>query len=285
MKRIELICSANPDHHGVWPPINPGDSCTVGGDCLGVFNLMSQGNVFSDMEVFDQKYGFDKVKMTPQFLGFRLRFLIEELFEGLTALTEGRPEDFVDAMIDLIVVASGTLLIAGVDGQKAWDEVRRANMSKVRCANPARSGSGGADLVKPDGWKAPDHSDNTGQFADITSWELEEHFPYSIRVLFEAMHEQFLKYEDYNSRLSGLKRGDYWIHGISDLEYEMNKKLIRFRSVLAQLRVGKRPNFESEEDSLINNINYHSFAVALLRGREPGMASDRNMFNEPLKED
>lgn len=237
------------------------------------------------MAAFDRKYQFDTVEMTPKFLGFRLRFLIEELFEGITALMENRPEDFVDAMIDLIVVASGTLSIGGVDGQKAWNEVRRANMSKVRQANPTRSGSGGADLIKPEGWVGPDHKDNTGRFNDVMSWDLEQHFPYSIKVLFEAMHEQFLKYEDYNNGLSGLKRGDYWIHGISDLEYEMNKKLVRFRSVMAQLRAGVKPNFESEEDSLINNINYHSFAVSLLRGREPGQKTDLGLFGQPITEE
>lgn len=240
------------------------------------------GNVFEDMAAFDRKYGFDKVEMTPQFLAFRLRFLVEELFEGISALMENRPGDFVDAMIDLIVVAAGTLSIGKVDPQKAWNEVRRANMSKVRQANPTRKGSGGADLIKPEGWQAPDHSDNVGRFGDVMSWDLEEHFPTSIKVLFEAMHEQFLKYEDYNSDLSAIKRGEYWIHGIDSLEYEMNKKMLRFRSVMAKLKGGERPNFESEEDSLINNINYHSFAVAYLRGKEPGQKADFDMFNRPL---
>lgn len=243
------------------------------------------GNVFEDMAAFDEKYGFDTVEMTPAFLGFRMRFLVEELFEGIAAITEGRPEDFVDAMIDLIVVAAGTLSIGRVDGQRAWDEVRRANMSKVRQANPTRPGSGGADLIKPEGWQAPDHKGNTGRFESIMSWELEEHFPHSIKVLFEAMHEQFLKYEDYNSDLARIKRGEYWINGISDLTYEMNKKLLRFRSVMALVKAGERPNFESEEDSLINNINYHSFAVSLLRGREPGYNSaNKDLFGQPAGE-
>lgn len=244
------------------------------------------GNVFEDMAAFDRKYGFDKVEMTPQFLGFRLRFLVEELREGIDALMENRPADFVDSMIDLIVVAAGTLSIGGVDGQKAWNEVRRANMSKERRENPTRPGSGGADLIKPDGWTPPNHEGNLGRFKSINSWDLEEHFPYSISVLFEAMKEQFLKYEDYNSGLSGLKRGEYWIHGINSLEYEMNKKMIRFRSVLAKLKAGEKPNFESEEDSLVNNINYHSFAVALLRGREPGYNNAlRDLFGNPTNFD
>lgn len=240
--------------------------------------LNTEGSVFFDMAEFDKKYGFNTVQMTPQFLGFRMRFLVEELFEGIKAISEGRPADFVDAMIDLIVVAAGTLSIGKVDGQEAWDEVRRANMSKVRRANPTRPGSEGADLVKPDGWVAPNHHGNVGQFDEIAGWQFDDHFPYSVQVLFEAMQEQFKKYEDYDHNV---KRGEYWIHGISSLEYEMNKKMLRFRSVLAQLKLGQQPNFESEQDSLVNNINYHSFAVALLRGREPGQDSNTNIFNEP----
>lgn len=242
------------------------------------------GNVFSDMEAFDKKYGFDNVSMTMKFLSFRMRFLVEELAEGIVAIQTGDPMGFVDAMIDLIVVAAGTLSIGKVDSQLAWNEVRQANMSKIRKTNPNRSGSGGADLVKPDGWQAPGHAGNIGQFINIDPREFEQHFPHSISVLFEAIKVQFKKYEDYNNGLSGVERNDYWIHGISDLEYEMNKKLIRFRSVLALLKAGQQPNFESEKDSLIDDINYHSFAVALLRGREPGQDPAHNIFNEPEPE-
>lgn len=242
---------------------------------------MGEGNVFIDMARFDNKYGFDNVVMTEAFLAFRLRFLVEELFESIKAICENRPEDFVDGMIDLIVVAAGTLSIGNVDGQKAWDRVRSANMAKVRKENPTRAGSGGADLVKPEGWKPPSHEDNVGQFKDICGWKLDDHFPHSITVLFEAMQVQFEKYEDYNNGKSDIKRNDYWIHGIDDLEYEMNKKLLRFRSVLAQLKAGTVPNFESEQDSLIDDINYHAFAVALLRNKEPGQDPTRTIFNEP----
>lgn len=239
------------------------------------------GNVFTDMAIFDQKYGFDSVQMTPEFLGFRMRFLVEELFEGIEAIRKNQPERFVDAMIDLIVVAAGTLSIGKVDGQRAWDEVRRANMSKERRENPNRSGSGGADLIKPDGWVEPNHGTNYGQFVNINGWEFEEFFPHSVSVLFEAMQQQFKKYEDYDHNV---KRAAYWIHGIESLEYEMFKKMTRFMSVLAQIKVGKQPNFESEEDSLVDSINYHSFAVAYLRGKEPGQSGDRDIFNEPLTE-
>lgn len=236
------------------------------------------GNVFSDMAAFDSKYGFDDVKMTPKFLAFRMRFIFEEFFEGLKAIEQNRPEDFVDAMIDVIVVAAGALSIGKVDSQRAWNEVRRANMSKVRMANPTRPGSDGADLVKPEGWSPPNHQGNVGQFAGINGKQFNRFWPHSLTILMEAMELQMSKYEDYND---GLERGDYWIHGANDLEYEMFKKTLRFRSVLRKMRAGQPPNFESLHDTLLDKINYDSFMAALLMGREPGQDLTRNIFNEP----
>lgn len=242
-----------------------------------------KGNVFADMAAFDRKYGFNEVRMTPAFLGFRMRFLIEEVVEALEAIDDNCPEAFVDAMIDVIVIAAGTLSIGRVDSQRAWDEVRRANMSKVRGENPTRTGSGGADLVKPQGWEAPDHTENVGDFHRISGMEFEQHFPHSIRVLFEAMAMQFAKHQDYNTTV--VQRAEYWIHGIDDLAYEINKKVQRLRSVLEHKRQGRNPNFESEEDSLLDSINYHSFGVSLLRKREPGQSLWRDVFNRQETED
>jgi predicted HAD superfamily Cof-like phosphohydrolase len=242
------------------------------------------GNVFEDMAAFDRKYEFTEVRMTPQFLAFRMRFLVEELFEAIEAAEYGDAESFVDAMIDLIVVAAGTLSIGKVDGQRAWNEVRRANMSKVRQANPTRPGSGGADLVKPDGWLKPDHTGNTGEIADAVGYEFNDHFSHSVTALFQCIAMQFKKNEDYDSAESGIKRMDYFIHGINDLEYEMHKKELRFRSVLARVRAGKEPNFESLRDTLQDKINYESFGISMIDGRLEGQEplSLFDIFNQPV---
>lgn len=241
------------------------------------------GNVFDDMAAFDRKYKFDSVPMTPKFLAFRMRFLAEELFEGIKAAEAGDAEGLVDSMIDLIVVAAGTLSIGKVDAQKAWNEVRRANMSKERKANPTRSGSGGADLVKPTGWVQPNHEDNLGEFEGAVGREFSEHFSHSVTVLLEAAHMQFRKNSDYDSEESGLKRADYFIHGLDSLEYEINKKHLRFRSVLAKLRAGVEPEYESLHDSLVDKINYESFAAAWLAFKLEGQSHMRDLFNRDLE--
>lgn len=111
------------------------------------------------------------------FLKFRLDFLQEELnearsaFEALEADTGGLQEnakveyadEIVDAMIDLCVVAIGTLDAFQVDAHKAWTRVLNANMQKepgIKASRPNPLGL--PDLIKPEGWTAPSHIDNIG---------------------------------------------------------------------------------------------------------------------------
>ena len=102
-----------------------------------------------------------------EFLQFRMRFLYEELNEMDIAVTERNPEEVVDALIDLCVVAIGTLDSFGVDAYKAWDSVHNANMAKEPGVKETRPNPLGLpDLIKPDGWTGPDHSENHGYITD-----------------------------------------------------------------------------------------------------------------------
>jgi len=103
-----------------------------------------------------------------EYLEFRIRFLQEELDEMKHASKENDPEEIVDALIDLCVVAIGTLDAYGVNAYKAWDEVHAANMTKevgVKASRPNPLGL--PDLVKPEGWRAPSHEGNHGLVAKI----------------------------------------------------------------------------------------------------------------------
>ena len=103
-----------------------------------------------------------------QYLIFRLSFLKEELDETFKAFGEKDPEEIVDGLIDLCVVAIGTLDAFEIDAYKAWDEVHRANMSKRVGVKPERPNPLGLpDLIKPEGWKAPSHEHNHGILNDI----------------------------------------------------------------------------------------------------------------------
>ena len=109
--------------------------------------------------------GLDKEKLA-KFLEFRLNFLQEELDEAKEAAVSNDPskaEDIVDAMIDLCVVAIGTLDAFGVDAYTAWNRVHEKNMQKEPGIKPERPNPLGLpDLIKPAGWTAPTHADNVG---------------------------------------------------------------------------------------------------------------------------
>lgn len=103
-----------------------------------------------------------------KFLEFRVDFLKEELMETQAALTNNDAEEIVDGLIDLCVVAIGTLDAFGVDPYKAWDAVLEANMNKQVGKKPTRPNPLGVpDLIKPEGWTAPSHEGNHGKFNDI----------------------------------------------------------------------------------------------------------------------
>lgn len=125
-----------------------------------------------DIEDMHEKYGvnekvreFDADKLR-QFLQFRVNFLEEELNELKDNMNN--PEEIVDALIDLCVVAIGTLDAFDVDAHKAWNAVHQANMNKevgIKASRPNPLGL--PDLVKPVGWTAPSHEGNHGLLTKI----------------------------------------------------------------------------------------------------------------------
>lgn len=108
--------------------------------------------------------GFDKAKLNA-FIQFRIKFLQEELDEMIVS---NNGDDTVDALIDLCVVAIGTLDSLGVDAYTAWDRVLDANLAKevgIKASRPNPLGL--PDLIKPEGWVAPSHADNVGLLSKV----------------------------------------------------------------------------------------------------------------------
>ena len=134
-------------------------------------------NWAEDMNRMHKKYGAHEAveKLTREqlkaFLQFRIRFLQEELDELKEAATPNQPvdsEEVVDALIDLCVVAIGTLDLFEVNGYEAWNEVLMANLNKKVGVKESRPNPFGLpDLIKPDGWKAPSHKGNHGKLKDL----------------------------------------------------------------------------------------------------------------------
>ena len=135
----------------------------------GRHGFLGVGTVFTDTSDMHEKFGVHEAveKLDPsmllKLLKFRMKMIDEERKETLTAIKNGDAEGVVDGLVDLLVFAVGTLDIMGVDGQVAWDAVNRANMTKEPGVKEGRPNPYGfPDLVKPEGWVGPDHSNNFG---------------------------------------------------------------------------------------------------------------------------
>jgi predicted HAD superfamily Cof-like phosphohydrolase len=130
-------------------------------------------DLVSDIKKMHAKFGVTEsvAKMSKakraEFLKFRVAFLDEELAELKN--NSNNPEEIVDACIDLTVVAIGTLEALGVDVNKAWNEVQKANMAKEVGVKEGRPNPLGLpDLIKPEGWTAPSHEGNHGNIVGYT---------------------------------------------------------------------------------------------------------------------
>ena len=133
-------------------------------------------NWFKDMQAMHKKYGVDewmkKEKNSDwsrlnKFMNFRIKMMQEELDETKAAFKNKDQEEIVDGIIDMCVFAIGTLEVFGVDANKAWDEVLKANMSKEVGIKEGRPNPLGLpDLVKPEGWEGPTHKGNHGNITD-----------------------------------------------------------------------------------------------------------------------
>lgn len=133
----------------------------------------------ADISVMHTKFGVNPVirildrEKLRQFLQFRIDFLYEELNELNDALndpafTKDRADETVDALIDLCVVAIGTLNAFDVDSYEAWNRVFAKNMEKNPGINANRPNPFNLpDLIKPQNWQPPSHKDNVGLLAKI----------------------------------------------------------------------------------------------------------------------
>lgn len=104
------------------------------------------------------KFGItsEEVQFSEKEKKFRICAMQEELDEYKEAKTK---EDQLDAIVDLVVFALGTLERQGMLGvfDEAFKRVMIANCKKEIGQNQKR-GSFQLDLVKPKGWTAPDLS-------------------------------------------------------------------------------------------------------------------------------
>lgn len=118
---------------------------------------------YQDVNNFNEKFKVPS-KEIPGFLDddsndFRIKFMKEELMEYRDACEEGDLATAFDSLVDLVYVAMGTAQMMGLrdnEWQELWDDVQRANMSKVRATSASQSKRGSSlDVIKPASWEPP----------------------------------------------------------------------------------------------------------------------------------
>ena len=120
-----------------------------------------------DVKDFQTKFEIPMPE-TPTFLNydeylFRTNFMYEELAEFEQSNTDKDMEGAADALVDLVYVVHGTALMMGIPWEKIWNEVQRANMTKVRATSAEQSKRDTAlDVIKPSGWVGPNHKEALG---------------------------------------------------------------------------------------------------------------------------
>lgn len=172
MKEIRFVLSQppGPESHFVECENEHGQSIAVGEwreRADGNWELVVKPNASYrervDVLAFQQKFQVPMASqpafLDPQAFEFRFRFMHEELQEFLEAHMKGDMHGAADALVDLAYVLHGTALMMGLPWPRLWEEVQRANMAKERATHAGQSKRGSAlDVIKPEGWKAPDHT-------------------------------------------------------------------------------------------------------------------------------
>ena len=144
---------------------------------------LSRGpDMIGDVSAFMDKFGLEKptrpIALTPDVLKFRSTLHYEEANEytahavgleyelGLANINRDKVShelaECLDACLDLAYVAIGTALAQFPEHvvREGWRRVQVANMSKVRSTAGHSTGRGSShDVIKPPGFKPPDHSD------------------------------------------------------------------------------------------------------------------------------
>tara|TARA_Y100000361_G_C10984304_1_gene250732 strand:+ start:121 stop:576 length:456 start_codon:yes stop_codon:yes gene_type:complete len=127
----------------------------------GIFEDMDKDTLLKDIDSFHKKYKFEKnekvgIPDDNELVNFRTSFLIEELAEYTQAITKKDSAAALDALVDIVYIALGTAWLFNLPFEKAWNEVQKANMSKIRTKSKSKKRGTSFDVVKPKGWIAPD---------------------------------------------------------------------------------------------------------------------------------
>ena len=125
-----------------------------------ISDLLDRTDLIDDIDRFHKKFGFEKtdkpdIPDDSELVNFRTSFLLEELAEYSQAITKKDTAGALDALVDIVYIALGTAWLFNLPFEKAWKEVQRANMEKIRAKDTTGKRGTKFDVIKPKGWKPP----------------------------------------------------------------------------------------------------------------------------------
>ena len=97
-----------------------------------ISTLLDRTNLINDIDRFHKKFGFEK-----------------------TDITKKDTAGALDALVDIVYIALGTAWLFNLPFEKAWKEVQRANMEKIRAKDTTGKRGTKFDVIKPKNWKPP----------------------------------------------------------------------------------------------------------------------------------
>ncbi|USN16604.1 hypothetical protein POLEWNIK_00780 [Brevundimonas phage vB_BpoS-Polewnik] len=185
LARQRLAESGTSSEQDLFPPQEhqTKQSAMLGRRGAAPAELLVRPDFLLDVANFHEKYQLEyngKPRILPLDVAkFRLDFNQEELDEwkefagkGLMAVAQDSIDQAdvthciemqLDAAVDQMYVLLGTVYLQGLMPvfEEAWRRVHAANMAKVRALRDGSDSKRGSayDVVKPEGWIAPDHSD------------------------------------------------------------------------------------------------------------------------------
>jgi predicted HAD superfamily Cof-like phosphohydrolase len=115
-------------------------------------------NAFRDQSKFMQACDQTVGKFNQDQFNMYVKLIAEESQELIDAITANDPVETLDALIDIIVVATGAIHSLGADAEGAWKEVMQTNFNKIdKETGKVRKREDGK-VLKPVGWKSPELS-------------------------------------------------------------------------------------------------------------------------------
>lgn len=118
-------------------------------------------SAYEDVRAFHAKFGLvdpeSPTWLTDEEMGFRVKFMQEELQEFRDAVAAQDMVKAADSLVDLAYVVLGTSARMGLPHDDIHALVHMANMRKQRATSVEQSTRGSTlDVIKPEGWVSPE---------------------------------------------------------------------------------------------------------------------------------